>query len=329
MKNNTIVESYVLPSKGKVYDVEVVPEVRIRSMTTAEEQKRQQEYAEIQYHKKLRQQKEQRKKLLLLIFEWVFVICLFGGGLLYYAHQFFQSTKKQLAELNDVEISVNQISQLVDNVRQMYAIYPGENSFDAKRLMEVGAIPSKMVQNGQIINNFGGLVIIGPSHSLKNIKEAVESPTFKIGYQGLTKEVCMTLATMDWGDKVKGLLGMSIGSVDYKGNDSAFSDIDKQIEKPKPIEYKDKYGRTRYRRPRLRFRTNVARPDDEFLPTPFTLSQAELGCNCLEKNCSFALHYTVYNVDQPRRVENAIDAEKRMRRNLEKAIEQKNQIYDI
>ena len=40
MKNNTIVESYVLPSKGKVYDVEVVPEVRIRSMTTAEEQKR-------------------------------------------------------------------------------------------------------------------------------------------------------------------------------------------------------------------------------------------------------------------------------------------------
>lgn len=40
MKNNTIVESYVLPSQGKVYDVEVVPEVRIRSMTTAEEQKR-------------------------------------------------------------------------------------------------------------------------------------------------------------------------------------------------------------------------------------------------------------------------------------------------
>lgn len=40
MKNNTIVESYVLPSGGKVYDVEVVPEVRIRSMTTAEEQKR-------------------------------------------------------------------------------------------------------------------------------------------------------------------------------------------------------------------------------------------------------------------------------------------------
>ena len=30
-------------------------------------------------------------------------------------------------------------------------------------------------------------------------------------------------------------------------------------------------------------------------------------------------------MDQPRRVENAIDAEKRMRRNLEKAIEQKNE----
>ena len=40
MKNNTIVESYVLPSQGKVYDIEVVPEVRLRSMTTAEEQKR-------------------------------------------------------------------------------------------------------------------------------------------------------------------------------------------------------------------------------------------------------------------------------------------------
>lgn len=40
-KNLTIAESFVLPSKGKIYrDSTVVPQVRLRSMTTSEEQKR-------------------------------------------------------------------------------------------------------------------------------------------------------------------------------------------------------------------------------------------------------------------------------------------------
>lgn len=36
----TIAENYVLPSKGKIYDVEVNPNVKIRSMTTQDEMKR-------------------------------------------------------------------------------------------------------------------------------------------------------------------------------------------------------------------------------------------------------------------------------------------------
>ena len=40
-KNLTIAESFTLPSKGKIYgNIEVVPQIRLRSMTTAEEQKR-------------------------------------------------------------------------------------------------------------------------------------------------------------------------------------------------------------------------------------------------------------------------------------------------
>jgi len=40
MKDYTIAETYTLPSEGKIYEGEVSPEVRIRSMTTEEEQKR-------------------------------------------------------------------------------------------------------------------------------------------------------------------------------------------------------------------------------------------------------------------------------------------------
>jgi len=40
MQNYTIGENYILPSKGKIYGVEVNPEIKIRSMTTEEEMKR-------------------------------------------------------------------------------------------------------------------------------------------------------------------------------------------------------------------------------------------------------------------------------------------------
>ena len=38
--SNVIEETYTLPSLGKVYDVEVNPEITLRSMTTADEMKR-------------------------------------------------------------------------------------------------------------------------------------------------------------------------------------------------------------------------------------------------------------------------------------------------
>jgi hypothetical protein len=38
--SNTIVEQGILPSKGKIYDVEINPEIEVRSMTTDDEMKR-------------------------------------------------------------------------------------------------------------------------------------------------------------------------------------------------------------------------------------------------------------------------------------------------
>lgn len=40
MSDYTIAENYTLPSKGKIYDIEVDPHIKIRSMTTQEEMKR-------------------------------------------------------------------------------------------------------------------------------------------------------------------------------------------------------------------------------------------------------------------------------------------------
>lgn len=39
-QNYTIAESYVLPSKGLIYDKEVNPKIKLRSMTTEEEMRR-------------------------------------------------------------------------------------------------------------------------------------------------------------------------------------------------------------------------------------------------------------------------------------------------
>ncbi len=290
---------------------------------TAEEKKRRQEYAEIQQRKELRHQKEQKKKFLMVVSLCVMFALLFASIFLHYTHRFFQSTKKQLADLTDIEVTVSQISQLVDNIRQMYIIHQDERVLAKEKLVEYGAVPAAMLQGGSIVNNFGGKVLIEASKPLENAKEFVMSPTFKISYQGLSKENCVALAMMDWGGKEQGLLAAAIGSVDYQGNDTAFTDIDKEAERQKPVKYRDKFGHMRYRKPHMHFSTNVARPDDKFVPVPFTQSQAELGCNCSGTNCSFALHYTVYNVDKPRHQENSLEIKKIMQNNLLKKVEQK------
>jgi hypothetical protein len=103
---------------------------------------------------------------------------------------------------------------------------------------------------------------------------------------------------MDWGDKVKGLLAVAIGSYDEeKGIDVALEDIDRKETDVRFTSFVDDRGRRRSIRQRRHYSMNVTKPDDHFLPTPFSKGNARSGCKCVEDTCSFALRYTIFNVE--------------------------------
>ena len=273
--------------------------------------------AEIREKRKRKREFVEKYKV---IAEWVFVISLFCGTAFFYFGKFVNFSVKFLERITVLNQTTNQMSQIIDNIRMVYTIHTDEKVTTMKRLIEIGAIPPTMVDHGEIINPYGGNVIIEASYPLENVEEAVESPTFKMSYQGLSHETCVSLARMDWGDKVKGLLAVAIGSVDEEGVDKALVDIDKKFKPEKPVEFIDRRGRRRIIRPRKRYQLNVAKPGDSFMPTPFSKDNAIAGCNCYSgPECSFALRYTVFGVDKPNRgIEDLSEEEKIIIENLKK-----------
>lgn len=254
-----------------------------------------------EYEERLK--KETQAQKVKEFFILIFVICVFGGGGFYYLSKFLKSSYGNLEHLTKLNMTTLEISQLIDNIRQVYTIYNHEQALTSEQLIERGAIPERLiaVEHGKkvIKNQYGGNIVILPSEPLVNIKKRQSSPTFKMSYQGLSHRTCVALAVMDWGDKLKGLLAVAIGHTDIRtGKDTALTDIDKKPGEEEPMEFVDKNGRHRMVRPRNQYRMNVTKPGDEFLPTPFTQYNAKAGCSCgRQNNCTFALRYTIFAVE--------------------------------
>jgi len=249
------------------------------------------------------EKKQKRKEML----EWIFLISVIFVTVAYYFWKTVQKSFLDLQYYTTLNQTTTQISQLVDNIRNVYKIHAKEKVSTMEGLIRIGAVPKVMMDDfGNIKNPFGGNIYIIASEPLENIKEAVKSPTFKMSYQGLSRRACVSLATMDWGDKMKGLVAVAIGAVDSDTDvDSALKDIDAKPEPAKVVTYTDKRGRKRVYRPRQEIEMNVAKPNDDFIPTPFPKDLALSGCSCgNHKNCSFALRYTVFGVDKPNRNDN-------------------------
>lgn len=221
------------------------------------------------------------------------------GTAAYLLFSFLKVNYQSLQFLTKLNLTTHQISNLVDNIRTHYMVYDEETETSVERLIEVDAIPQAIIaeDNKSLINPYGGNIIIAPSDKLRNVKDNLESTTFKMSYQGLPKDVCVNLAMMDWGDKVKGLLAVAIGSIDDEtGTDVALEDIDRKETDVKFTSFTDAKGRRRSIRQRRHYSMNVTKPDDHFLPTPFSRGNAKSGCKCKDDNCSFALRYTVFGV---------------------------------
>ena len=193
----------------------------------------------------------------------------------------------------DLNRTVHQISQLVDNVRTTYAVHTTQKS-DIMRLMaKSNTMPDFLVKDGKLINVYGGGIVVASSKPV--IEGHVSFPTFKIAYQGLRKDVCIALSALNWGSLESGLISEAVGSIDANGTDTALRDLEEDGEE-KVAEITDKKGRKRtITLPPQRLST-VAKPEDSFNPTPFNPVVAEKGCSCKEyRSCSFALRYYTYN----------------------------------
>ncbi len=247
-----------------------------------------------------------RKNKITLI---VCILVSFLLGVFILAVKFAQFSYERVNDLTQLNYTVAQISQIVDNIRQVYMIHGTDTVLSNEFLLKSGAVPKSLIKNGRIVNPYGGDIIIKPSVPIENKKEKLSSPTFKLSYQGLEQKVCINLALLNWGDLSKGLQAVSIGYVDAQGYDSALETIDTPPVPDTPEEYVDPSGQLRRRPVVPKFHLNVAKPKDKFSPTPFAYERARAGCMCQGgRFCSFALQYMIYAVDNPTKVSDPLSA---------------------
>ena len=214
----------------------------------------------------------------------VFIAC----AVLIYGAKLVQTAYVHVRDQNRLNVTTEQISQLVENIRQAYAAKGIKLEMEPQYLVQSGIVPPSMVdQDGKLRHAFGGEIVIKSS-----LPKEDGTSTFKLSYQGLSHKICVALAQMDWGTSAQGLQAVALGVADENGYDKALADIDRQVSDAKPKRVQDAKGRWILVQPKPEYLLNVARPDDIFQPTPFLEDDAIAGCACGSKNyCSFALRY--------------------------------------
>ena len=112
--------------------------------------------------------------------------------------------------------TAEQISHIVTNIRTLYAQQTSYDGLDEQNAIKMGVVPDGLTTSNSwpyIINAFNGNVIID------DVTDFYGIPPFKsfiIHFAGLSKEACVTLATMDWGSpSSSGFIAISIGSNGY------------------------------------------------------------------------------------------------------------------
>lgn len=195
----------------------------------------------------------------------------------------------------DVNAAVSEITAMIKNIRTLYAIHGKEINNISELLVKSGAVSPSAVEDKQIKNILGGKIIIVSKIRKKGSPTESEKSSFVMAYQGLSRDVCVKLAGLDWGNSKSGLMAEAIGYVDDKGHDTAMSDIDYDANREIAVVGKD--GHVRYTENKKRKMFTVARPDDNMTQYPIPEHAAILGCACGKlKVCSFVLRYSIYPI---------------------------------
>jgi hypothetical protein len=177
----------------------------------------------------------------------------------------------------------------VDNVRTTYAVHTETKTDIMKLMAQSNVMPDFMVKDGKLLNVYGGGISVVSSTPIMHGEQSF--PTFKIAYQGLSKEVCMALSYLNWGGIESGLISEALGYIDENGIDTALRDIEEIVEE-EVTEVDDEDGNKKWAKKPQRVLANVAKPEDPMNPLPFSERAAEDGCKCDNaRSCSFALRY--------------------------------------
>ena len=104
--------------------------------------------------------------------------------------------------------SIDQISQIVTNIRTLYAqqsTYYGLNNLTA---VQMGTIPDELGSSENLTNPFKGKVYIMSSDASYTSQYG---KVFAVQYRGLSKQACLSLGTTDWGSSYSsGFIGISV-----------------------------------------------------------------------------------------------------------------------
>ena len=157
--------------------------------------------------------------------------------------------------------TANQVSQIVANIRTLYAqqtTYEGLNTINA---IKMGIIPDELGTGETLSNAFGGIVEIAPCYN--NYRSSViYGGAFKFRFTGLSKEACISLATYDWGTAYSsGLYLISAGGNLGNQFDSIVSSyVGDKYESDGKVTYGSNY-------------------------TPIPVHAAAKACNCPDNTC--------------------------------------------
>ena len=160
--------------------------------------------------------------------------------------------------------TAEQVSQIVANVRTLFAQQTSYSGFYTQDAIKMGVIPDSLTTSTwDITNTFNGRVTVMYSYG--------NNAHFLVRFESLPKEACVNLATQDWGsESSSGLIAMSIGGnyetgpqFSYKGNCSNLTD------------YQAMYA--------------LACSGDQSNPTPMSVAVAASACSqCEAYGCSIS-----------------------------------------
>lgn len=108
----------------------------------------------------------------------------------------------------------DQLSMMIMNIRTAFATSPGYPGLNVTTAIDYKLVSQEMVASSKaLINAFGGTTLV----SAVKGADKTENGAFQIVFQGLGKDVCVSLATSDWG--TDGLLGIGVASTSIAIND--------------------------------------------------------------------------------------------------------------